>query len=571
MCCCCCRWNGRLIPLLGTVFPKPSIPWEVTTLNRREFLKRIGAGTVAMGLVGASAMGEAGEKRKPNVVFIITDDQPVASFGFLARGGPKALTPNIDKLAERGVYFSRCYVSSSVCTPSRYTCLTGSYASRSQSVNFKRAVSKEGQTDVQWNTNIRPDDLALPKLLQRHGYATGAVGKWHNGGPQEWGRLGKTLDLAADPADPKVARALRTAQDALHAWVRSCGFDYAESINLGNYGAHPCRKLRHHNPEWITKGALDFIERNKDRPFYLYMAPTLLHGPSPLKSLKSDPRMAHCGLLADPPKVQPSRQDVLRRVREAKLPERLAGATWLDDSIGAVLGKLDELGLADNTLVIYFNDNGMEGAKGSCYEGGVRTPCVIRWPGKTRAGKRDALIQNTDFAPTILAACGIHPPKEMALDGLDLTPLLTGREDTLRESVYCEIAHTRAVVTGRWKYIAFRIPPSKQLTKAQRIAVCARYKAMKARREDKDFRVDPDAPLSHMGFPGGQATERHAALKKHARTYYDADQLYDLQNDPGEQKNLADDPAHQARLAEMKALLARHVARAPGTFAEFKT
>jgi len=538
-------------------------------VRRRDFLKVCGLGAAA-GCVRAAAGAGPRPKRKCNVVFIITDDQHVNTFGFLCRKGPKPLTPHIDKLAARGVYFSRCYASSSVCTPSRFTCLTGMYASRSRSRNFVRSVSKEGQTNVQWNADLRPGDLTLPKVLRRHGYATGAVGKWHNGGPPEWGRLRDTIKPDADPADPDVARRLRAAQDALHAHVRSCGFDYAAAINLGNYGAHVCRRLRQHNPEWITQGALAFIEANKDRPFYLYMATTLLHGPSPLKSLKGDPRLAHCGLLDKPPKAQPSRRDVLKRVREAKLPERLAPATWLDDSIGAVLGKLDELGLADNTLVIYFNDNGMEGAKGSCYEGGVRTPCFVHWPGVTRPGRSDALVQNVDFAPTILAACGIEPPKELGLDGMDLAPLLTGREKKLRESVYCEIGHTRAVVTDRWKYIALRIPPSKQLTPAQRIAVCKRYKAMKAAREGKDFPVDPDAPLSHMGFPGGQSTERNSALRKHAATYYDADQLYDLRADPGEKRNLAADPAHKAKLAEMKALLKTHLARAPGTFAEFK-
>jgi len=539
-------------------------------MRRREFLRRLGVGAAAAVVGGRGAVGAAAKKR-PNVLFIITDDQHTDTFGFLGRGKRKALTPHIDRLAGQGVYFSRCYVSSSVCTPSRFTCLTGQYASRSRSTNFVKSISTEGQTNVQWNTDIRPGDLTLPKLLQRSGYATGAVGKWHNGGPRQWNLLRKAVPPDADPADPKVAAALREAQDALHAHVRSCGFDYAEAINLGNFSAHPVRKLRQHNPEWITKAAIDFIERHKGGPFYLYMATTLMHGPSPRASLRCDPRIAHCGLLAEPPKVQPSRQSVLRRARAAGVPDRLVPATWLDDSIGAVLKKLDELKLADNTLVIYLNDNGMQSAKGSCYEGGVRTPCFIRWPGVADPGRTAALVQNTDFAPTILSACGLAAPKAMPLDGLDLLPLLTGKRKTLRQSVYCEIGHTRAVCTDRWKYIAFRIPPSRQLTKAQRIAVTQRYKANKARREDKPFEVDPDAPLSHMGFPGGQATERGSALKKHAKTYYDADQLYDLSADPDEQKNLAADPAHAQKLNEMKALLAKYLAAVPGTFAESKS
>ena len=552
-------------------------------LQRRAFLKCVGAAggaaalsagravaaKAAKGAKGAKAAKAAG---KPNVVFIITDDQRVDSFGFLHRNrrGKRALTPHIDRLAGQGMYLSRCYATSSVCTPSRFTCLTGMYASRAASTNFRKQITPEGQTVVQWNTDIGPGDQMLARALKAGGYVTGAVGKWHNGAAPGWLATRRNLKPGDDPADAAVARTLGQGQQALHAMVRARGFDYAASINLGNFSAHAVRKLRYHNPEWITKGALDFIEANKARPFYLYMATTLTHGPPAIKSLRADPRITHAGLLDKPPAVQPSRGDVLKRVKAAGLPERLAGATWLDDSIGAVLGKLDSLGLADNTLVIYFNDHGVEGGKGSCYEGGVRTPCLVRWPGRIRPGKSDALVANVDFAPTILAACGINPTKAMVLDGLDIMPVLTGTKPAVRQSVYCEIGYTRAVVTDRWKYLAFRIPPSRQLTKAQRQAICQRYRAMKAKREDKDFAIDPSAPLSHLGFPGGQATERSSALKRYAKPYYDADQLFDLARDPGEQANLAKDPAHKARLGEMQALLREHLAAVPGTFAEFK-
>jgi len=542
-------------------------------LDRREFLRRVGAvaGAAALG-VAAGPAGAAKRAGRPNVVFIITDDQPVGSFGFLHRKGrgKRALTPHIDRLAGQGMVLSRCYATSSVCTPSRFTCLTGMYASRAASTNFRKQITPEGQTVVQWNTDIGAADQMLAKALKAAGYVTGAVGKWHNGGAPGWLAVRRTVKPGDDPADAAVAETLRAGQEALHAMVRSRGFDYAASINLGNFGAHELRKLRYHNPEWITTGALDFIEANKARPFYLYMATTLTHGPPAIKSLRADPRITHAGLLDEPPDVQPSRADVLKRVKAAGLPERLAGATWLDDSIGAVLEKLDKLGIADNTLVIYFNDHGVENGKGSCYEGGVRTPCLVRWPGRIKPGHTDALVANIDFAPTILAACGVNPPDGMVLDGLNVLPVLTGRKKTLRRSVYCEIGYTRAVVTDRWKYVAFRIPPSRRLTQAQRVAVCERYRAMKARREDQDFPVDPSAPLSHMGFPGGQATERHSALKRYRKVYYDADQLFDLSKDPGEQTNLARDPAHKARLAEMQALLRKHLAAVPGTFAEFK-
>ena len=321
--------------------------------TRRDFLKGIARGgtLLAFGSRMLSARAVAAKEKRPNVLFIITDDQRLDTFGFLRN---KAHTPHIDKLARASLYFTRAYASSSVCTPSRYSCLTGQYASRAPSDAFKRSTTDEGQTNVQWNTDIVPGQVTLPAVLRRAGYVTGAVGKWHNGGPKTWKTLRSRLPPDGDPSDPRVARALAEAQQALHAHVRSCGFDYAEAINLGNFSAHPLRRLRHHNQEWITKAALDFIEANKKKPFYLYMATTLMHGPTPIKSLGADPRITHGGLLPGPLEVQPPRESVLRRAKAAGVKGPLAAATWLDDGVGVVMKKLDELGLAENTLVIYF-------------------------------------------------------------------------------------------------------------------------------------------------------------------------------------------------------------------------
>jgi len=357
-------------------------------------------------------------------------------------------------------------------------------------------------------------------------------------------------------------------QSALHGWVKTLGFDYAASMNQGNFGAHPCRALRVHNQEWITKGAVDFIDASADKPFFLYMATSLTHGPKPLDSLKADPRKTHGGLLPAALDVQPSRASVLERVQAAGVSDALAGATWLDDGVGAVLDRIDAL--ERDALVIYFNDHGVEGAKGSCYEGGVRSPAMVRWKGKAKPGRSAALVQNVDFVPTILDACGIEPPEDMHVDGQSLVPILRGEKAKLRDSVYLEIGYTRAVCTERWKYIAFRIPPSRRMTKEERIRASEAYAESKKRREDKDFATTPDAPLSHLGFPGGQSTERGNAIRKHGKTYYDADQLYDLESDPDEQTNLAKDPAHQPTLERMQALLREHLRRVPGTFAEFR-
>jgi len=544
-------------------------------MSRRQFIRRTAfssagiAGTVAFGSPLPNKFSRAatggGKNRKPNVIFIITDDQKRGSFGFLDK---KALTPNIDRLANNGVYFSRAYVSTSVCTPSRYTCLTGRYAGRAVNYEFKNSTSAEGQTKIGWNTHLTEEALNLPKVLQQNGYATGAVGKWHLGGP----KLSR-IPIDSDPANSGIAKILKDNQEKVCAHIRRQGFDYAASIHLTNLKNYPCRALGQHNIEWTVKAGFDFIEQNKDRPFFLYFATTLLHGPSPLESLKSDPRITTAGLLDKPLNVQPSRQSVLERVKKAGLPENAAPATWLDDAVGALLKKLDDMGLTEDTLIFYFNDNGVEGGKGSLYEGGVKTPTFVYWKDKIKPRKCSELIQNIDFAPTILEACNIVAPREMVLDGKSFVPLLAGKKGKIHDSLFMEIGYTRAVCTKKWKYIAFRIPPSELISREKRIALQQKYQKRKQEKDalEKSFEIDKDAPVTHLGsVPGGSGTERGNALKHYAKNYFDADQLYDLENDPKEQNNLDGVPGYKSVLGEMKSLLKEHLKNVPGTFGEFK-
>ena len=536
-------------------------------MSRRGFLKSTSLGLLCSCAGSGSLAAQSLDRnlRKPNVIFIITDDQKLESFGFI-KG--KALTPNIDRLASQGVYFSRGYASTSVCTPSRYTCMTGRYASRSRVGKFTRGISAEGQTWVHWNADVAQSETNVAKALKKAGYATGIVGKLHG---FELPGHSKETTRKSDPNDPVVARILRTNQEVFAEGLNKHGFDFAERLNRGNLASVRTlpESLRQHNPEWVVEGALNFIEQNKERPFYLYFATTLLHGPSPLESLKSNPRITEAGFLDEPPKVQPSRKSVIDRVKAAGIKEALAPATWLDDSIGAIIGKLDQLNLRDDTLIIYFNDHGVEGGKGSLYEGGVATPIIFNWPGRIKPGSSGELVSNIDFVPTILSACGVTRPAGMHTDGMDLMPMLTGRTRRTRDSLYCEIGHTRAVVTKKWKYLAFRVPPSRQQSKAERLR--AREQAYAENPAKRPKIIDPEARVTHIHrFPGGDGTEHSSALKHYAENYFDADQLYDLENDPRERTNLADDPRYKSVLEKLKAELKAHLALAPGTFAEFK-
>jgi arylsulfatase A-like enzyme len=169
------------------------------------------------------------EEQKPNVIFIITDDQHYETFGFL-KG--KALTPNIDRFAKEGIYFSKAYVASSVCTPSRFTCLSGRYASDCTSKRFLSDYSAEGVPKIAWNLGLEQELPNVAKVLQEGGYRTGFVGKWHVGGISDHFQR---VPEGSDPADPEVDRILKANQRGYCSHIEErYGFSYAGAVYNGN-------------------------------------------------------------------------------------------------------------------------------------------------------------------------------------------------------------------------------------------------------------------------------------------------------------------------------------------------
>ncbi len=159
---------------------------------------------------------------------------------------------------------------------------------------------------------------------------------------------------------------------------------------------------------------------------------------------------------------------------------------------------------------------------------------------------------------------------DLHMDGMDLMPLLTGVTQHTRDSLYCEIGHTRALVTSKHKYLAFRVPPSRQISRADNLK--AMHEAARKNPSKKDgLKINAQARITHIHrFPGGDGTELGNGLKHYRKHYFDADQLYDLVHDPKETTNLAGDPARQALLKEMHTQLTHHLEQVPGPFAEFK-
>lgn len=540
-------------------------------ISRRVFLKGMGAG-VGLGTLPAlggveSVFGGEPSGRKPNVIFIITDDQDRSMFNFLPEGRGKNLSPNIDRLASEGTILLGQHCSTPVCGPSRYSCLTGRYACRTRKPWMVARAKREGQMLVTNGTAIMPDDECLPKMLQQAGYATGAVGKNHVVHVPEW----KRVRNEADPRDPEVAQELRQNAVRIREAFARCGFDYAEGIyNSNPIGIGP-RELSIHNTDWITAAGLDFIDQNKDRPFFLYFATTVTHGPrSRDRSWGADPRFTPVGILEEPPDVLPPRESLPERLKAAGIQARgRENVLWLDDAVGALLRRLEQHGIADNTIIFYFTDHGI-GAKASVYEGGVRSVAFVwRKGGFPCGGATDALVSNIDFAPAILDFAGGAPRPDL-FDGKSMRPLLEGKAEKLHDSLYFEIGYTRGVLKDGWKYLALRYSDyANNLPLEERQALLDKENRYLTSWGRRPHNTDPMAPFSHYSLvPGGSDTE-HGTIGRYP-AYFDADQLYNLAEDPGEQRNLAGDPRYAAKLAEMKEELARYLADLPGGFAEFK-
>lgn len=476
-----------------------------------------------------------------NILLIVTDDLKRGHLGFTS-DGTTALTPHIDRFAQSGMYFSRAYATSSVCTPSRYSIMTGRYASRCGTPEMDLTAAENGMIRVKWQTWIYPDADNLVRLLGDAGYFTGYVGKCD----AFQKRPPVKVPSNSDPQDPAVRKVLIENQERLIEDVKAVGFDYAASLAWANPPHNPCKALQGHNMEWEVKGALDFLKTaaQKDQPFFLCFATTLLHWPDPIKDIRNaDTRRTLMGYLDEPLHVQPSRQSTIERVRAAGLDENVAITTWLDDGIGALLEQLDELGLTENTLIVFVNDNSTDDGKGSCYEAGAHVPMMVSWKGVVDAGcVSDALVGNIDIVPTICEAAGVEIPEEYALDGLSLWPHLRGETASVHDDLFLEIGNTRAVVTkDNWKYMAVRIP--------------------------YETNGVPKKQISHMSYKAGDVNSiERKTMKLHSTHYWDADQLYDLNTDPLETQNRWANPEIGLRRRHMENLLRTTLDRMPGPF-----
>lgn len=334
---------------------------------------------------------------KPNIVYILADDMGWMDPGY--NGNTFYETPNIDQLAADGMVFNRAYTGGPNCLPTRACIMSGMYCTRTNiwtpgglskgSFQYMKLLvpnkkNNKGKT-FESSTKLKADVVSLAEILKPAGYTTARFGKWHLG------------------------------QDTQ-------GFELSGSAGAKNYRNEGMGYGDIKNSIKITDAAVDFIDDNRERPFFLYLSHFEVH--SPLKA----------------------EQEVIKKYQD-KLESKSWKKNWnptyaamveaLDNSVGRVTKKLDELGLSDNTLVIFGSDNGgvgrftplkpLKGAKGSFYEGGIRVSTCMKWPTVIKAGSTcDTPITSVDWMPTFAKLTGAKLPTDQPVDGASIVPLLTG-------------------------------------------------------------------------------------------------------------------------------------------------
>jgi len=386
----------------------------------------------------SSATQEKARQGKPNIIVIMSDDAGYADIGFSGNTFGKAnfATPNLDKLADSGVKFTQGYVTASVCSPSRAGMLTGRYQQRFGH-EYNLPVKPE-PGDVEKFNGMNVSEKTMADHLKSAGYKTALVGKWHLGLAEQFHPNNRGFDEFYG--------------------LLGGGRSYWEQA--GNDSEY--RKMRRKNTEEKHQGyltdrlgeeAIAFIKGNKEKPFFLYLSYTAVHAPMEAK---------------------PEHEKLLSHIKDEHR-RTLAGMTLaLDESVGQVMLTLDKLQLTENTLVVFLNDNGgpsdynysinkpFSGVKGTLYEGGVRVPFTMSWPGHIKAGTQyDDVVSSLDILPTALAAAKAKPIGKNKLDGVDLLPYLNNEvDDKPHQTLFWRRAAFAAVRDGDHKLVRYPDRPA---------------------------------------------------------------------------------------------------------------
>jgi len=416
-------------------------------MNRRDFLKTVGFGVAALAAPACLSIdqiataAQTGPKKKLNFVFFLIDDLGWTDLG--CYGSTFYETPNIDKLASEGMRFTDAYAACPVCSPTRASIVAGKYPAR---LGITQWIGGPNEP-TPYRHYLPLEEVTIAEALKETGYATGFVGKWH---------------LAT--REPDRAKYYPDRQ----------GFD----VNIGGdfSGAPPTyfwpykknnRELETIPPggqegeyltDRLTDESLKFLDANKDRPFLLYLSHYAVHAPIESKQTLTNKYKARAERI--PRHEGPRFVPVYGRYKTRMVQDNPAYAGMVqsvDESVGRVLEKLEQLGVAENTAVIFMSDNGglstvprggptcilpLRAGKGWLYEGGIREPMIIKWPGVVRPGSScSEPVTSTDFYPTMLQMAGMPLKPEQHVDGVSMVPLLKETGKLKRQAIYWHYPH----------------------------------------------------------------------------------------------------------------------------------
>ena len=376
---------------------------------------------------------------KPNIILFLIDDLGYGDLG--CYGNSKVSTPNIDQLASEGIKFTDFHSNGPKCTPTRAALLTGMYQNRFGE-KFEGPLS--GKT--QYDEGLPLEAITIPEMLKKSGYKTGMFGKWHLGYKEPYLPTNQGFDefvgLAAGDGDH---------HSHIDRWGRE---DWWQGNQLNMEEGY--------SAELLTKHSKEFIRRNQDHPFFLYIAHLAIHFPW---QGPEDPAQREKGTTYEDDKwgIIPDRDNVFPHVRSM--------IKSVDTGVGEIVHLIDELNLTENTLIIFTSDNGgyihynnqfhnissngnLRGQKTDVYEGGHRVPFIAKWPGKIENGiVSDATAMTFDLLPTLLSFSGIQFQNLMNLDGIDLSQHFINQKDLPDRTLFWKMGDEIAVREGEWKMV----------------------------------------------------------------------------------------------------------------------
>ena len=415
-------------------------------INRRDFFNTSLSGAAAFTMAIHTACGK-NRSRRPNFVFILIDDLGWADVG--CYGSELYETPNIDRLASEGMRFTDAYAACPVCSPTRASILTGKYPARLHLTDWITGhVAPNAKLKVpDWTMYLDHAETTLAEALKEAGYVSASVGKWHLGGEDYYPE--------AQGFDVNIA-GYDKGQPPTYYWPYTKDREWNNAIPTMTGGEEG-----EYLTDRMTDEGLAFMERNADKPFFLYLSHYAVHTPIEAKE-------EYVGHYED--KIKPGMRQ--------KNPDYAAMIQSVDESVGRVMDKLDDLGLTNDTVVIFMSDNGglagigdwlnitsnhpLRSGKGTAYEGGVREPMIVKWPGIVRPGSTcNVPVTSVDFYPTMLDMAGVTGDSKHILDGISLMPLLKQTGTINRNAIFWHYPHYHittpfgSVRQGDWKLIEY--------------------------------------------------------------------------------------------------------------------